>query len=232
MIQQPQRFMDAGAIARAQQEYLTKVYTWMVGGLLVTALTAFYTFSNDWDLAIIGSGMIWILFLGQLGLVIALSGWINRMSKMTAGLSFLVYAFLNGLTFSVIFRSFTAESLYNTFFVAAGMFAALSFYGYVTKKNLSGVGNFMFMGLVGIILASIFNIFFYSSVLNFVVTIIGVVVFAGLTAYDTQKIKENYLVQFDGDEVAARGAIFGALQLYLDFINLFLFLLRLVGNRN
>lgn len=226
------RFMDEAAIARAMQEYMTKVYMWMVGGLVATALTALYVYSNDWDIAIAGSSLFYVLIFGQLGLVIALSGWIGKMSTGIAGLAFIAYSVLTGITFSVLLRAFTEESIYTTFFVTAGMFGALSLYGYITKRNLSGLGSFMFMGLVGLIIASLVNLFLASSMLHFVITVIGVIVFSGLTAYDTQRIKEMYILQQQGDEMAAKGAILGALMLYLDFINLFLFLLRIFGNRN
>jgi uncharacterized protein len=217
-------------IVHAQQSFLSKVYAWMVGGLLITALTAMYVATNEEVMQTVGHFMLFLI-IAEFGLVLALSGWIQRMSKTAAMASFLAYSFLNGLTLSVILLIYTAESLYQTFFITAGMFAALSFYGFVTKKNLSGMGRFMFMGLIGVIIASVVSWIFPSSALNFAISVIGVIVFAGLTAYDTQRLKDMYEVQSQGDDIAAKGAIMGALMLYLDFINLFLFLLRIMGNR-
>ena len=223
------KYVTDSAIADAQREFLTKVYSWMVGALLLTAGAAWYTFMNNWDLALINSGIYWGVIIAQFGVVIWLSGWVERMQKNTAIMAFLGYSLLTGVTFSVILRAFTSESIYTVFLITAGMFAALSFYGFTAKKDLSGVGKFMFMGLVGIIIATIVNFFILSSAMHFVISCVGVVVFAGLTAYDTQKLKEMYSVMAEGDEMATKFAIRGALALYLDFINLFLFLLRLFG---
>jgi len=224
--------IDNQEIVRAQQAFLSKVYSWMVAGLLITAFTAWFVYSNNYDLMLAGSSLFYVLIFAQLGLVLALSGWANKMSSAVAGGTFILYSLITGLTFSLIFRAFTEESIYSTFFIAAGMFGALSLYGYFTKKDLSGWRSFLFMGLVGIILASIVNVFINFSGLNFVISVIGVIVFSGLTAFDTQKLKEMYAVQFEEGEVAAKASIVGALVLYLDFINLFLFLLRFFGNRD
>ncbi len=217
-------------VVQAQQQYLSKVYGWMVGGLLLTAGTAWWVASTPAVFEAI-IGMMLFLVLAEFGLVIFLSARIGKMSKNAAILSFLAFSFINGLTLSVILQIYTEESIYSTFIITAVMFGALSLYGFTTKKSLSGVGSFMFMGLIGIIVASIVNMFIASSALNFAISIIGVVVFAGLTAWDTQKLKEMYLIQEQGNDMATKGAIIGALTLYLDFINLFLFLLRLFGNR-
>ncbi len=219
-------------IEEAQKAFLSKVYAWMTGGLLITGLTAWYTASSGLVNSILQSGLFFPLLLVQLAFVFGLSGFIHKISSSLAGILFLVYSLLTGLTFSTIFLAYTAQSIQTVFFISAGMFAALSFYGYVTKKNLSAVGSFMFMGLIGIIIAMIVNIFIQSSMLYFVISVIGVIVFAGLTAYDTQKLKEVAVMQLgEGEEIAAKGAIIGALKLYLDFINLFLFLLRIFGGR-
>ena len=218
------------SVSNAQTQFMSRVYAWMVGGLLVTAGTAYYVASSVELMITLGSYMF-ILILAEFGLVIALSGWVYKMSKPVAIGSFLLYSFLNGLTLSVLLMFYTQESLYKTFFIAAGMFGAISFYGSVTKKNLSGLGSFMFMGLIGIIIASVVNFFMQSSAVEFAISFLGVIIFSGLTAYDTQKIREMYVLQAQGDEIAAKGAIIGALRLYLDFINLFLFLLRLFGSR-
>ena len=222
--------VEEHALVKAQQEYMSKVYSWMVGGLLITAFTAWFTMSSGF-IESIGS-MIILLIIIEFGLVIALSGWISKMSTTTASASFLAYSFLNGLTFSVLLLRFSEDAIFTTFSVTACMFAALSLYGFVTKKSLSGVGQFMMMGLVGLIAASILNFFFQSSAMNFIINVIGVIVFAGLTAYDTQKIKEMYSLQYEGSEIATKGAIIGALVLYLDFINLFLFILSFFRRNN
>jgi len=224
--------MSQDAIAQAQTEFLSKVYAWMFGGLLLTAATAWYVFDYGKYTAIYTSGLMFPLIIGELILVFVLSARIQKMSKTTAAALFLGYSLLNGVTLSVILAAYTLESIQEVFFITAAMFAALSAYGYFTKKSLSGIGNFLFMGLIGIIIAGFVNIFMASSTLSFAISVIGVIVFAGLTAYDTQRLKEMYVLMYEGEETAAKGAIIGALQLYLDFINLFLFLLRLFGNRD
>ncbi|MFC2130735.1 Bax inhibitor-1/YccA family protein [Bacteroidota bacterium] len=224
--------MSQSAIAQAQADFLSKVYAWMFGGLLLTALTAWYVYSEEIYISVVNSGLMFPLILGELALVFFLAARVEKISKTTAGMLFLVYSLLNGITLSVVLAVYTYESVQEVFFITAAMFAALSAYGYFTKKSLSGIGNFLFMGLIGIIIASVVNIFMANSALNFAISVIGVIIFAGLTAYDTQKIKEMYVLQYEGDEVAAKGAIIGALRLYLDFINLFLFLLRLFGRRD
>jgi FtsH-binding integral membrane protein len=217
-------------IEKAQSQFLSRVYGWMVGGLLLTAITAWWVTTSVEVMNAVYSYMLFLI-IAEFGLVIFLSARIQKMSKNTAIGSFLGFAFLNGLTLSIVLLAYTEESIYTTFIITAVMFGALSLYGFTTKKSLSGMGSFMFMGLIGIVVASIVNIFIASSALHFAISIIGVIVFAGLTAWDTQKLKEMYEVQYQGDEIATKGAVMGALTLYLDFINLFLFLLRLFGNR-
>jgi len=223
-------YRNENEIAKMQQAFLNKVYTWMVAGLAITASVAYYTLESG----LVNSVANYTLFLviATFGLVFALSGAINRMSSTVASALFIAYSALTGLTFSTIGLIYSGESITNVFFITAGSFAALSFYGYTTKKDLSAMGRFMFMGLVGIIIASVLNWFMGSSILNMMISMIGVIVFAGLTAYDTQKLKEMYEVQMQGNEIASKAAILGALALYLDFINLFLFLLRFLGNRD
>ncbi len=216
-------------VADAQRAFLTKVYSWMVGGLGITTLTAWWANSSGLDVSIALGGYSLFLIILQFGLVFALSAAINKMSQTVAMISFIAYSFLTGLTFSVILMAYTTEAIYNTFLVTASMFGALSLYGFVTKKNLSGLGSFMFMGLIGIIIAAVLNMFIASSALGFVINVIGVVVFAGLTAYDTQRLKEMHYLMLQGEEIATKGAILGALRLYLDFINLFLLLLSFFG---
>ena len=214
-------------------EFVRSVYNWMGMGLAITGLVAWYVSSNDAIFnAVIGNRMIfWVLIIAEFGLVIAISGAMNRLSGSAATGLFLLYSALNGATLSIIFRIFRMESIATTFFVCALTFLACSVYGWTTKKDLTSIGGFMFMGLIGIIIASIVNIFVHSSALYYAISYVGVVVFVGLTAYDTQKIKDMAATQpagLDGD-VVRKGAILGALRLYLDFINLFLMLLRIFG---
>lgn len=222
--------MSESAIAQAQADFLARVYAWMFGGLLITALAAWYVYSKELYLTL--GGWMLPLIIVELGLVFYLSARIEKMTQTTAAMLFLGYSLLNGVTLSVILAVYELGSVQNVFIITASMFAALSAYGYFTKKNLSGIGSFLFMGLVGIIIAGIVNIFIGSGALSFAISVIGVLVFAGLTAYDTQQLKEMYMLQIEGGENATKGAIIGALKLYLDFINLFLFLLRIFGNRN
>lgn len=212
-----------------QNTLIRQVYAWMGAGLTVTAITALITLSSPAILtAIVGNRLLFFgLMIGELALVFTLSGAINRLSAATATLIFIAYSALNGVTLSVVALVYTANSIASTFVVTAGMFGAMSVYGYVTRRDLTSWGSFLFMGLIGVVIASVVNIFVGSSAVSWVISGIGVIVFTGLTAYDTWKIKE----------MAARGtegrkpAILGALTLYLDFINLFLMLLRFTGNR-
>ena len=180
--------------------------------------------------AVFQSPLMWVLVLAPLGLVFAISFGINRMQPATALMLFFVYAGLLGLSLASIFLIYTGTSITRVFFISAATFGALSLWGYTTKRDLSGVGSFMFMGLIGIIIASLVNIFLRSSGLDWAISVIGVVVFAGLTGWDTQRIKEMYDPMDDGT-IGGRKAVMGALSLYLDFINLFLMLLRLMGDR-
>ena len=180
--------------------------------------------------SIIGTPLFWVVALATIGMVFFLSARIHKMSFATAQTMFWIYAGLNGLTFSVYLLAFTGESVARVFFITAGTFAAMSLFGYTTKRDLSGWGSFLFMGLIGVLIAMIVNIFVASSMLTFVISVVGVLVFTGLTAYDTQQIKEMYY-ELDSSEVAGKKAIMGALRLYLDFINLFVMLMMLLGNR-
>lgn len=219
--------------AAVQGEFIRRVYNWMGLGLAATALVALYTASSPQLLKIIfGNSLVFFgLILAELGLVFALSAGINRFSYSTATLMFFVYSALNGLTLSVIFLAYTSASITSTFFVTAGTFGAMSFYGYTTKSDLSSWGSFLFMGLIGIVLASVVNIFFNSPMIYWVVTYAGILVFVGLTAYDTNKLKEMARAGFADEETEGKSAVMGALALYLDFINLFLMLLRVLGSR-
>ena len=214
-------------------EFFQKVYTWMFGGLIVSGITAFMVSSNPaWSQFFLGNQITFILtILVEIGLVIWLSAGINKMSAQTAILSFLLYCFTSGLTLSVIFLAYTASSINTVFFITAGMFGAISLYGYVTKADLSGMGRIAFMGLIGLIIASLVNMFMKNSQVDYIISIIGVLIFTVLTAYDTQKIKQFALVTKDGSEERSKASIIGALTLYLDFINLFLYLLRFFGKR-
>jgi FtsH-binding integral membrane protein len=222
-------------LARAQQQastvFLAKVFNWMAVGLGITGVVAFFTAQTGLAGMIVGSPLFFILIVAELGLVFYLSARISKIQASTASSLFVGYSVLNGLTFSVIFLAYTGSSIAGTFIITAGMFGAMAVYGLVTKRDLSGWGSFLFMGLIGIILASIVNIFLKNSSLYWVISLIGVFVFTALTAYDVQKIKrigeEGIMTQ--GEDAVAKGSIMGALTLYLDFINLFLMLLRFFG---
>jgi len=221
------RTTDQTAIAA--NTLIRQVYAWMGGGLLVTAFMAMVTLFSPAILnAVFGNRLVFYgLILGELGLVIAISGAINRLSAATAALLFLLYAALNGVTMSVIFVVYTAESVTSTFVITAATFGSMSAFGYLTKRDLTGWGSFLFMGLIGVVIASLVNIFTQNSAVSWIISAVGVIVFTGLTAYDTQKIKAMAASGAGG----RKPAILGALTLYLDFINLFLMLLRLLGNR-
>ena len=220
------------------RSYMLKVYNYMAVGLVLTGIAAFGAFSlaveggqlTAFGQAIYTSPLRWVIMLAPLAAVFFLCFRIQSLSVGAAQALFWVYAALVGLSLSSIFLVYTGTSISQVFFVTAAAFGALSVYGYVTKRDLSGFGSFLIMGLFGIIIASIVNIFLASSALAFAVSVIGVLVFAGLTAYDTQRIKEMY---FEGDDAgtAGRKAVMGALALYLDFINMFLMLLQLFGQQ-
>lgn len=214
-------------------EFIRRVYNWMGLGLGTTALIAMFTASNPALLNLIfGNQLVFFgLIIGELGLVLALSGAINRLQASTAVLMFFVYSALNGVTLAAIFLLYTSASIASTFFVTAGTFGVMSLYGYTTQRDLTSWGSFLFMGLVGIILASLVNIFLHSESIYWLVTYCGIIVFVGLAAYDTQKIKQMAYQGFGDREVQRKGAVLGALRLYLDFINLFLLLLQLFGRR-
>jgi FtsH-binding integral membrane protein len=222
--------VDAGLRA-----FMLGIYNNMALGLALTGLVAFGTYSwaaSDPAVAqaLYGSPLRWVIIFAPLAFVFGLSATVHRLQPATARLIFLVYAAVMGLSLSSIFIVFTGESVARTFFITAASFAALSLYGYTTKRDMSGMGSFLMMGVIGIVIASIVNLFLASSGLQFAISVIGVLVFAALTAYDTQRLKNSYDF-VAGDSVAAgRASIIGALQLYLDFINLFMFLLQFMGN--
>ena len=217
----------------AQTTFITKVYGWMGGALLLTGIVAFFTAASPVLFeAIIGNRIIfYALLFGELGLVWYVTSRIDTLSGVTATTLFLLYSVLNGLTLSVIFLAYTASSIGSTFFVTAATFGVMSLYGYTTKRDLTSLGNLLFMALVGLIIASVVNIFLGSEMIYWITTYAGILIFVGLTAYDTQKIKAMALADFGTEENVQKGALMGALRLYLDFINLFLFLLRLFGRR-
>ncbi|NCO61295.1 MAG: hypothetical protein COZ70_11430 [Deltaproteobacteria bacterium CG_4_8_14_3_um_filter_51_11] len=214
-------------------DFVRSVYNWMGIGLALTGFIAFYISQSEAAIRIVFGNPIlfFILILGQLGLVFTLSSRVNRMSSGVATALFVIYAGLNGVTLSFIFLAYTGTSIAGTFFICAATFVACSIYGWTTKKDLTSFGGFLMMGLIGIIIASVVNIFIQSSAMGVIISYIGVFVFVGLTAFDTQKLKNMALTQPAGLDAAVvrKGAILGALSLYLDFINLFLMLLRIFG---
>jgi FtsH-binding integral membrane protein len=240
----------AAAVDEGLRSYMLKVYNYMGIGLVVTGLVAWFaaaaavttdpaaavgqlengTLVTQWGSLLYGSPLMWVVALSPFAFVLALSFGINRMSAGTAQIVFWAFAAVMGLSLSSIFLVYTDASIAKVFFITAATFGAMSLWGYTTKRDLTGMGSFLFMGLIGLVIAMLVNIFLQSSMLDFAISAIGVLIFVGLTAYDTQKIKESYSASF-GADVLAKGAIMGALSLYLDFINLFLMLLRLFGNR-
>ncbi|HVR42818.1 MAG TPA: Bax inhibitor-1/YccA family protein [Thermoanaerobaculia bacterium] len=230
--QSPGWISSSGAEVQAQvQAFIRSAYGWMFGGLALTALAAMWVWlSPAMQQIVFGTpGVALALIVVELGLVIWLSFRIQKMSPATAASAFLVYSLLNGLTLSVILFVYTSGSIFQAFFTASAMFGAMSVYGMVTRRDLTSWGSFFFMGLIGVIIAAVINLFLRSPALDFAISLIAVFVFVGLTAYDTQKLK-RYAVMAPPDLVT-NFAVIGALALYLDFINLFLALLRLTGSR-
>jgi len=215
------------------QLFFVKVYGWMSVALIVTGFIAFWTSATPQliDLVLGNNYIFALLILAEFILVAFLASWIMRMTPLTAGVVFILYSILNGLTISVIFLVFTTDSIASTFFITAGTFAIMSLYGFFTKSDLSKLGNLLFMGLIGLIIASAINLIFRNEMLDWITTFVGILVFVGLTAYDTQKIKKLNIIGNEGTDEDKKEAIIGALTLYLDFINLFLKLLRLFGKR-
>ena len=232
------------AIDVGLRDYMLKVYNYMASGLALTGLVAYMLFQatavtgptgdivglTNLGVSLYTGPMMWVVALAPLGVVMYMSFGIRNMSASRAQTMFWVFAFLMGLSLSTIFLTYTQASIARVFFITATTFGAMSIYGYTTKRDLTAMGSFLFMGLIGIIIASIVNIFMQSSMMYFVISVLGVLIFVGLTAYDTQKIKNMYMA-YDSGEVSAKKAIMGALTLYLDFINLFIMLLRLFGAR-
>jgi len=227
------RTMSVDSVAAEQQRFMVRVYNWMTAGLAITGFMAFYVSNNETIMNIIFGNPIMpiVLMIAQIGLVFWLASRVMQMSASQATGVFMLYAGLTGVTFSFIFVVYTSASITSTFLVTAGTFGAMSLYGYTTKKDLTSWGSFLFMGLIGIIIASVVNMFMQSNMMHMIITYAGVLIFVGLTAYDTQKIKEMNILGNEGTDEDTKEAISGALTLYLDFINLFLMLLRLMGDR-
>jgi FtsH-binding integral membrane protein len=220
----------AGRYDEGLRKHMLSIYNYMASAVLLTGIVALVSASSGLTLAIAGTPLMWVVMLAPLAFVLAMSFGLNKMSKSTLNILFWAYATVMGLSLSTIFLVYTGESIAVTFFATAGAFAGLSLFGYTTKKDLSGFGSFLIMGLVGLIIAGLVNLFLQSSAMSFVISGIGVLIFAGLTAYDTQRLKEEY-VHLRGTEYIGKAVIMGALNLYLDFINMFTFLLRFLGNR-
>ena len=222
---------QAAAIDAGLRAYMLRVYNYMCVALALSGAVAFVVSTSPvLQQAIFGTPLMWVVFLAPLGLVFFLSARINKMSASAAQTTFWIFAALMGMSLASIFIAYTPESVTRVFFITAGAFAGLSLVGYTTKKDLSGMGTFLFMGVIGLVIAMVVNMFLGSSLLQLGISAIGVLIFAGLTAYDTQKIK---LMYYEGDsaEVATKKSIMGALKLYLDFLNMFIFLMHILGNR-
>lgn len=223
-----------GALSATFPALMRKVYVWMTLALAITGICAYGVASSPSLLQMIygNSAMIWVLLIAELGLVFYTTARIDRLSLSTATILFTIYSALNGVTLSSIFMVYTMASIAKVFFITAGTFAAMAFYGYTTKADLSKIGNILFMALIGLIIATVVNIFLKSAMFDLILSYVGVAIFVGLTAWDSQKIKRMLAMQTDMGEVAQKYALMGALTLYLDFINLFLYLLRIFGNRD
>ncbi|MGI9522654.1 MAG: Bax inhibitor-1/YccA family protein [Hyphomicrobiaceae bacterium] len=239
------RAREGAVVDEGLRSYMLSVYNYMAAGVAVTGIVAYLLFTQavvvdpqtgaktltQFGQTLFASPLKWVIMLAPLGFVFFLSFRVYKMSVGAAQISYWLFAAAMGASLSSIFLIYTGQSIVQVFFITAAAFAGLSLYGYTTKKDLSGWGSFLFMGLIGIILASLVNIFFQSSAMQFAISVIGVLVFAGLTAYDTQRIKDGYYQVAGNAELAAKTAIMGALSLYLDFINMFMMLLQLFGNR-
>jgi uncharacterized protein len=232
-MQSSPRTMSIDAVAAEQQRFMVRVYNWMAAGLAITGFMAFYVSSSETIMSMIFGNPVMpiVLIVVQIGLVFWLASRVMQMSVSLATGVFMLYAGLTGVTFSVLFVVYTSASITSTFMVTAGTFGAMSLYGYTTKKDLTSWGSFLFMGLVGLIIAMVVNMFLQNSMMDTIISCVGVLIFVGLTAYDTQKIKEMNIIGNEGTDEDTKEAIQGALTLYLDFINLFLMLLRLMGDR-
>lgn len=213
---------------------MRKTYLWMTMALVITGLTAYVVATNQTITTFLAlhHQLIWVLLIAELGLVIGLNAAINKLSLPVATLMFITYAVLNGVTFSSLFYVYTMGSLATTFLITAGTFGAMSAVGFFTKVDLSSIGKILLMALIGLIIATVVNLFVQSSALEMILSYVGVLVFVGLTAYDTQKIKQMFMMAPDAGATTQKYALIGALMLYLDFVNLFLYLLRIFGKRD
>ena len=221
------------AVSRAFPMLMRKVYTWMTLALVITGFTAYGVATSPAILqAIYGNPVLfWVLIIAEFGLVFGVSGAINRLSLVTATLMFILYSVINGALLSYIFLAYTASSVSTVFFITAGTFGAMALIGYTTKTDLTSMGKILFMALVGLIIATVVNLFIKSEGMTLILSYVGVLIFVGLTAWDSQKIKQMLLQAPDAGEGAQKLALLGALTLYLDFINLFIYLLRIFGKR-
>ena len=236
------REQESGINARERERYMPaafsvlmrKVYVWMTLALVITGFTAYYVaHSTSFVYTLMSSsGLMWGLIIAELALVIGLSAAIHKLSLTVATLMFVVYSIINGLTLSFIFFAYTESSIAQVFFITAGTFGAMAIIGYTTKTDLTSLGKYLFMGLIGIIIATLVNLFFNNNMVTMIVSYLGVLIFVGLTAYDSQKIKKMCMSFEYADTNAQKMALLGALTLYLDFINLFIYLLRIFGRRN
>lgn len=222
-----ERQLDAGVVAR----FFNTVYAWMAAGLALTAVVAWWVSTRP-ELLMQISSLVWVFLIAELVLVVAVAGAVNRISATTATVLFMIYAALNGLTLAGIFLVYAHATIASAFVVAAGTFAATSFYGFVTRTDLTRFGSFLFMGLIGIVIASIVSLFWHPTILTVLINYLGVFLFVGLTAYDTQRLKYIALQTQNNAALASRLAISGALALYLDFLNLFLFILSIFGGND
>lgn len=214
------------------RDYMLRIYNYMASGLALTGIVAYVFAQSGLYRELAQTPLIYLVILAPFGFVLALSYGINRMQASTAQALFWLFSAVMGLSLASIFLVYTGASIARVFFITAGTFAAMSIYGYTTQRDLSGMGSFMMMGLIGIIIASVVNLFLASSALQFAISVIGVIVFVGLTAWDTQRIKQMYFeIDHSDGQIAGKTAIMGALSLYLDFINLFMMLLQLLGAR-
>ena len=221
---------DAGA--QAISRFFNAVYAWMFAGLALTALVAYYVAAHPQILGQIGGGGMIGLFVVELLLVGVISAAVQRINAVVATLLFLLYAAINGVVLSILFMVYTHSVLASAFAITAGMFGAMSLYGFLTHRDLTGMGSLMFMALIGLIIASVVSIFWHSTMLQVLINYVGVIVFTGLTAYDTQKLKQIALATSGNAAMAARLSITGALSLYLDFLNLFIFIVQILGAGN
>lgn len=227
---------DSLVVPRAemqQRAFIAQVYAWMAFALVITGMVAWYVANSpQLIIAIVSNNLLFFgMLIGELVLVTILVKTVQQMSAFMTTLMFFVYSMLNGFTLSILFLAYTAESITSTFLITAGTFGAMSIYGFITKKDLTSIGNFLGMALIGLLIASVVNLFFHNSTFYWITTYAGILIFVGLTAYDTQKIKNIQSENFADENQERKVSILGALTLYLDFINLFLYLLRILGRR-